>query len=214
MLTASLFVLLLAITAWLIYRASALIKLAITDWKSWHNSLPSQIIGAEDRILIDIQPEWPLKEIRWPSPVGIESDHMSAVRCRAYARAAASRAKSLRFQAEAWVLLGAALMGWRIPIFFTQILTPDSGLSHARPVDILEISILQISPMIAVILIAAFGLLLRQLSDDYETALRYYEQTAEATINKKKLMPLISRPTIPIWKTTLTILLGHEPKFM
>lgn len=193
---------------WLLCRLPTLIRSAATDWGSWHCSLTSALIDADDQHLTNAQPEWPLKGVRWPSPV-TDTGHMPPVRSRAYARAAASRASSLRFQAEAWVLLGAALLGWRIPIFFTQTITVNAASSRNQ--YILE-SLGQTLPLTAAILMVAMGLILRRRSDDYDTAQHYYVQTAEATIMQKKLLPLSSPPQKPMWRKILYNLIGRSPE--
>lgn len=198
-------------TIWIVHRSWTLLKQAIIDWKAWNRSLSAPIIDVEDEILTQVRAEWPLQESRWPSPVNPKSIQMKPVRCRAYARAAASRSRSLRYQSEAWILLGAALLGWRIPIFITQNLTPDAESINNPPADIFDI-FRRLFPLIGVLLMVAIGLLIRRKSDDYETATRYYEQTAEAAKQNKVLDPITSRIRPHFWKDLFTGLLGHEPQ--
>lgn len=111
---------------------------------------------------------------------------MGPVSCRAYARAAASRSRSYRYQAEGVLIIGAASLGVQIPIFITNF--KSRFLSSDEWFD----QIVFVAPVIAVALIITFGLMFRERSENFDLARQHYEQVAKADL-PKNVAPLIER---------------------
>lgn len=195
--TVPVILILIAVIALLMWAARYLQRQMRTSWRSWRQSLRFPAINVTDEVLASLPAQWPLTPERWPSPASPDDRRMSPILCRAYARTTASRAQSLRYQAEAMLLAGAALLGVQLPIFlnnYASQVQPDEVLIGSDWLKVLG----WVWPFLASIFIVTFGLAARRVSEDFQTASTYYDQAAQADPTKQ-LNPTIQNPQQGLW---------------
>lgn len=144
-------------------------------FRAWWEAMSGPQITATDEELLALRPEWPLKTRRWPTPMPLEGDRMSKVRCLAYARLAGARARSFRYSAEALIVLMAAILGLQL----SALVRTWGDIVAARDVGLSELWI-YLGIMGVAIGIAA-SLALRAHSEDLEVARSYYQQAARVS---------------------------------